>query len=146
MEAPKFKDTYVYYRKQLREVVHRIMIARMIAQNIAELIPAGWELQQGSWATLEYKPAEGSSITVADMDKACGRLARKLRNEPTRTVGKDKIDFTFYLYPRTGDYSCTMVSFLIGNSESCDFEVKRKMQKTYVPTGYCKKLAEAKYL
>jgi len=149
MKTSEMKQEFSWAKRALRAVTYRIMVGRMVADNIADLIPKGWEMQHNNYY-LSFAPAEGSGITAADLDKLGAKLARAFNCEPKKTITADVIDFTWWVYPtfmNKWDWKeSVMIEFKIGNTEKCDFIVKRKMQKISEPTGYCKALAEKKYL
>jgi len=150
MKTSEMKSDYHYAKRTLRSISSKVMVARMVADNIADLIPKEWQLQNNGSYYLHFRPAEGSGVTAADLDKLAKKLSKAFNTEPTKTVTPETIDFTWWSYPsfmeRWNWKESVMIEFVIGNTEKCDFVVKRKMRKVSESTGYCKALQEKKYL
>lgn len=144
-----WRDAYVNRKNEVRELTRRIMLNNMVADNLADLIPKSkWDLQSHGWQWMRYYATEGT--TVADLDKLGAKLAKAFGKEPSISVTKDYVVFTFWLYPNMGDkkanYPNISLDFCIGNTEKCDFVETEVLEKRYEPTGYCKQLKERLYL
>jgi hypothetical protein len=150
MKTQEFKREFNYAKRALRSTVNKIMLARMVADNIADLIPQEWQLTNRGSYYLQFRPAEGATVTIADLAKLATKLAKAFNKEPAKTVTKDTVDFTWYSYPaflNKWDWTeSVMIEFAMGNTEKCEFIKKRKSVTQFEPTGYCKALKEKQYL
>lgn len=152
MKTSEFLSEYSYVKKQLKRTTYKIMLIRMVMQNIQDLIPSDdppyhWELTPCSYG---IKIKAGSGLTVQDADKLAGRLAKALNYEPRKEIYESTISWDFWTYPcafnRMEWTDSVNIDLSIENTEKCDFIIKRKMQKIAEPTGYCKTLKEKEYL
>ena len=144
------KDNVKKAQKNVLAVVHRLMITRMVADNVADIIvPFGWELKKTFSLCVHYEPAAGSNITITDLDKLAAKLSKVFNTEPYKNLSRDVVDFTFYLHPRLGgDWQVcgTRIEFVIGNTEACEVETIDVVRQETQLTGYCKALSDKKYL
>jgi hypothetical protein len=138
-------------KKERQSLATQITATKMVADNITDIVPKGWVMNVASWgAHIDLVPPKGTGIDVIDYH--AGRLARQLNVEPKKNVTQNEIIITYYLFPsfetRQGWRTNVAVTIYTGNSEKCDVEVVEEMQpvKKTVLTGYCKVLAETKYL
>jgi hypothetical protein len=152
MKTSEFLTEYTYVKRQVRNTTRKIMLIRMVTQNIQDLIPSddapyNWELTPCSYG---IKIKAGSGLTVQDADKLAGRLAKALHYEPRKEIYESIITWDFWTYPVAFDkhdwIESVNIEISAGNTEKCDFIIKRKMQKISEPTGYCKALKEKMYL
>ena len=154
----KTEQHLIAYKRKLREVkdfAKDVMFTRMVMQNIADLIPLDrLKMEKTYWhAGVTIRPKvneEGKEIPFPpdEFDKLIGRLARAFNNEPTLTIDKDKMDGTFWLYPKMLNewHQSVIVEVIIGNTEACDIDYVEEVVKVPKLTGFCKALAEKKYI
>lgn len=147
-EQRKQMEVHATERRRLGE---QIMVTRMVADNIKDIVPKGWAMQVSSWgAHITLEPPEGTALD--EVVKQAGKLAKKLNKEPTKSINRGEINITFYLYPTFMEktmWRCSCaVGIYVNNTEACDIEVVEEMQpvKKIILTGYCKALVESKYL
>lgn len=135
--------------KAVRTNATKTMLTRMVAQNIADLIPAELQATYSGYG-VKYTPAEGATVTPDQFDKLVAKLAKQLNQEPRKSIYPSTISADFWVYPvafRKNEWlEGVNIEITIGNTEKCDFVVRRRMQQVSEPTGYCKALLEKKYL
>jgi hypothetical protein len=133
----------------LKDASYRIMLTRMVADNIADLMPKGWEIKPYYYGTAVHFNAVDEKITLADLDKLATKLAKAFDTEPMKLIGTNTVNFTFYLYPKNGAKQCptgTRLELTIGNTEKCEVETVDVIKKETKLTGYCAALEAKKYL
>lgn len=147
MKTTDHLDNFKSAKKEAKEVAKRGMYANMVAQNIADLIPAEW-VGQRIFCGIRYKPAEGVTVTPDMLDKLAAKLAKAFNYEPSITVTPATITADFWVFPSMNGryYGSINLEFTIGNTEACDFVPKRRWRVENEPTGYCLVLKEKKYL
>ena len=149
MKTADFLIGFKRARKEVRNTARKAMFIKMVAQNIADLIPVTWQLTNTPYG-IRYKPVEGTVITPDVLDRLLAKLAKALNYEPSKSVSPDTITAVFYVYPTAynkADWTEGVnIEFTIGNTEKCDFVVKQITRVESEPTGYCKLLKEKKYL
>lgn len=149
MKTQDFLSEFKRARRQVKSAAIKTMLSRMVASNIADLIPHGWDVIFTGFG-LRYRPKEGMTITPDVFDKLLAKISKALNYEPNKDVYPEAITADFWVYPsmykKYNYLDSVNIEFTIGNTEKCDFIIKRKMQKINIPTGYCLKLKEKKYL
>lgn len=149
MKTADFLEQFKYARKAVRIVAKATMFSNMVAQNIADMFDSKWEITPTGYG-VKVRPAKDVVITPDVFDKLCGKLAKAFNKEPSKQVYPETITADFWVYPTAYSRSewgqSVNIEISVGNTEKCDFVVKRKMQKISEPTGYCLALKEKKYL
>jgi hypothetical protein len=149
MKTADFLNGFKRARREVRSTARKAMFIKMVAQNIADLIPATWQMTNTAYG-IRYKPIEGTVITPDVLDKLLAKLAKALNYEPSKSVSPDTITADFYVYPTAYNKAewteGVNIEFTIGNTEKCDFIVTQVTRDESEPTGYCKLLKEKKYL
>ena len=140
------------YKEKLRDVrfcARRIMFKNMIFQNVIDLIPKGWNIEPIDWGYgYKLKPDANIDISLADFDKIITKFAKMINKEPSVSISEDYMEASFGLSTNMNHefYYSVYFEFVVGNTEKCDFETVTEEIKKSVPTGYCKLLAEKKFL
>jgi hypothetical protein len=149
MKTAEFLNDHKNALKAVRRNSNKTMLTRMVVQNIADLIPAELKATYSGYG-VKYTPVEGATVTPDVFDKLVAKLAKQLHQEPRKSVYPSTISANFWVYPvaysRHDWGEGVNIEITIGNTEKCDFVVRRKMQQVSEPTGYCKALLEKKYL
>lgn len=151
MKTMDFKEQFISARQEVKNRVHRIMLARMVLDNVSEYISEVWKVRLRNYGTaISVTPIDGLDIKPDLFDKMMERFAKKTNCEPDKFIDKDYIEYSFTYYPsfmKNRDWSGSVaIEFKIGNSEVCDVEVVNELRPVTKLTGYCKALAEKMYL
>lgn len=146
------KHDIIKYKETLREVkvcARRIMLKNMIFQNVSDLIPKGWNTESLGWGYgYKLKPNTDMNISLADFDKIMTKFAKKINTEPHVYISEDHMEASFGLCTNMNSefYNSVYLEFVVGNTEKCDFETITEQVTKSAPTGYCKLLAEKRFL
>jgi len=145
-------------RNEIKEFSRKAMLTRMVADNIADLIPKGYEIKPyGYFPGIKIIPMEGINIPINDFDKFIAKLAKIFGKEPYMNVEEHSINASFYLYPtmningvdwidNNNSWPHVMIDIRTTNTEACDVVYEDYTSKRAILTGYCKQLQEKKYL
>jgi hypothetical protein len=142
-----FIEAYQQMKKEMHSLSMKIMLTRMVVQNLADVIPdKKWKLIRYGWSWTRYEAREGT--TIADLDKLTKKLAKIFNEEPSKEIMKSSVVFSWYIRFRLDDrvMPSVLVELAVGNTESCELIEKEVLTKTYELTGYCKQLQEREYL
>jgi len=142
-----FLDAYQQQKQELRNLTMKIMLTRMVLQNLADIIsPKQWKLEKYGWSWTRFVANEGT--TVADLDRLAKKLSMIFRNNPSKEIMKTSIVFSWYIRLKLDDkvLPAVLVELVVGNTESCELVEKEVIEKRYELTGYCKQLQEREYL
>jgi hypothetical protein len=153
METKHFLNELQNRKRSVIELGRQIMLSRMVADNITDIIPIGWKITPRDTWGLRLSPEENVVVTADQFDKIISKFARTFNKEPRVNINTDIMDGSFWVYPggqHIGKdnfrWESIMIEIVVGNTEKCEFIYKRKMNKQAQLTGYCKILAEKKYL
>jgi hypothetical protein len=151
MKPKDFRDEYRRYKDYIKEFSKKMMLSRMVFDNLSDLIKNGWNMMPYSgYSGIRIVPCEGITIAVDDFDKFVAKMAKIFRKEPYMNVEENSINATFYIYPNmnddTNNWPHVMIDIRTDNTETCDVTYEEYTAKRAIVTGYCKALQEKKYL
>lgn len=153
MKTQDFIPSLQETKRKVRKMGMIMMLSKMVADNIADLIPDQWEIIPfGFVSAFKIQPKEGIEITADKFEKFVYKLARAFNKEPNISIDESIMEADFYVYVSGGNsdfagrYESVMIEIIVGNTEKCEIVYKEKMTKVAELTGYCKALKEKKYL
>lgn len=128
----------------------RLMINRMILQNIEDLIPYHAKIEVPDVSHITIKMPENT--TVQTFVKKATKIARMLNSDPYKGIGKKEIIASWHIYisDRFGESQdpATSINLILttANTEKCDLVETVETYHSYKLTGYCKSIAEANFV
>jgi len=150
MKTSDYLSAYVSKKEEVKKFVTAIRFMKMVAENIADLVPETWHLNpMQTYPEIDIIARDSETVTVEDFKKLTSKLAKAFGEEPSVFIDERRMLSRFYIYPREhiGDPchswgSGVCIEIQSHNAEKCEITYKRKMQKVPVLTGYCKALSE----
>jgi len=150
MKTSDYLSAYVSKKEEVKKFVTAIRFMKMVAENIADLVPETWHLNpMQTYPEIDIIARDSETVTVEDFKKLTSKLAKAFGEEPSVFIDEHRMLSRFYIYPREhiGDPSRSWgsgvcIEIQSHNAEKCEITYKRKMQKVPVLTGYCKALSE----
>lgn len=150
MKEARSGHTYAYKKKQIKNYIRKIMIGRMVAYNIQDLIDNVFQINVDNYGDISIEPKEEyhSVITLLDITKQTRKISRALNIEPSKDMSEHYVSVNYYLYFNLHDSQTIGVNIYMStrNNEPCEITYKRKMHKVPVYTGFCKEFMEEKVL
>jgi len=150
-----YKNAFRQAKEGLRNIVLSIMMSKMVFDVLNEIVPSNWAIKPDYWrgdlrvtsACEEIKP------TPNELDKLVAKIAKYFNTEPSISIDENSVSASINIYrsKKLGSYSteygaAVTIAISTSNTEKCEITYKRKMRKIPILSGYCKELAEKKYL
>ena len=155
MKTNDFLSAYKFKTAELKAIARKINFGTEVSQNIESLIPKQWTIKGDNYGgdIRIYPKAEG--LTADRFDKLLAILTKALNIEPDKDIDVKTLHACFHRFraksfgSRHKDYSCLIrIEIIAENSERCEIITEEVTETKMVTrlTGYCKGLAEKKYL
>jgi hypothetical protein len=141
----KFKDA----RREVRYMAHKIMICRMVADSIRDIVPVDYKIEPVNYSYgVKISPVD-ETFSLDHFPKFAQKLAKVFRNKPDIEINTEHAVATWWVYPAMGDMfigeNQIRIELVFGNTEKCDIIKKPMVYESYELTGYCKKIKEMEY-
>jgi len=152
MKTSNFLNYYKILRKRVRRYCTSTFLAKMVADNITDLLLPGWTINADWSGDIQISPKEDNA-TADQFDRMLKKLSRVFNYEPSKNIDSSSLFASIYFdMPVTIDHDSDKIRITIyvisKNTESCEI-VEREVtetKKVFELTGYCKALNDKKYL
>jgi len=145
-DSKQVADSIKYYRDGIKRTVQDYLYSKMIAWSIQHLINPGFKIKvTDNVKIIPYNPK--FQPRADQWDAQVQRLAKWLKDEPSKYIAKDIMEAEFFMHIRSGkSRGAAYVHVSSENTEQCEIEMIPEIVERPKLTGYCAALNEKKYL
>ena len=150
MKTNDFLQQYKNQKRQFLQYVKCVFANNMVLQNID--VPEGWVAEAHTFGvriTPQWIDGNERPVLADEFDRVVRKISRNFRSEPSIEIDKERMNADWWLYPKferkTVMYPVN-IDLRCGNTEACELIEKEVVVKKYELTGFCKALAEKKFV
>jgi len=133
----------------LQDEIHKIMLTRMVSDNLRDIIPQDYNIGITDYATGVKISPVNDDYSVDNFPKMTKKLSKIFGKKPSVNIDQSTMCATWWVYPDPyGKFQAdnqVRIELVFGNTEKCEVVYKEETYQVTELTGYCKMIKERCY-
>ena len=142
MKTSDYLGHIKYYNNLKTEAIHKVMLCRMAADNIRDIVPDYLNIEPNKWVPAILIKPKDENATADIFENATKKISQKLHEKPDIEITKEKLKATWWFNFKE---AMIKLELYFGNTEQCEIEYTEETIQVPKLTGYCAKLKEMQY-